>query len=618
MSGTAASATSDKPFVPPPGGELMGHPKGLYVLFSTELWERFSFYSMRGILTLYMVKALLFAGSHTDHVYGAYLGFVYAATFVGGMLADRLLGQRRAIYIGGLLMSLAQFTLTTHALIIASGRHEYPVHAPFVGWITWITMDRALIDQLHWVFFIGLALLACGNGFFKPNISTIVGTLYEPKDARRDSAFTIFYMGINVGATLASFSGGIAEKWGWYLGYLLAGIGMIASLVIIFGGRGWIADRGLPPIGASLLKGPFGIPNGLLLLVGIAVFLPVAAYLISKPQYVQNLALYISIPVLAYLLWEAARTSHAKAGTGMAGTTMIGLLVVLLGIALFTSYQIFMPKPIEITESMKAAMGPYSWLTVLFIRGWEAVRPLPLSAYAWLPVLVAMLICIWMLASRGTRTEEGGRMVVIVVLCCFSMLFWGFFELAGSTITRFTEQKIDRIIFGWELPAAFVVNFVNPFLIIFLSIPFSWLWIWLDRRGWEPTSPFKFVMGLVQLALGFIMLWIGATQAGSDGKCGLIWLVLCFFLITTGELCLSPVGLSMITKLAPARLVGMFMGVWFLSSALANVFASQIGGMTEKRGFDGVFLLIAAITAVASVVLLCLAPMLKKNMHGIK
>ena len=553
---------------------LFGHPLGLFILFFTEMWERFSFYSMRGILVLYMTNVLLVAGGHADQIYGAYLGFVYAATFIGGMLADRLLGQRRAIYIGGFLMSLAQFTLTTHALMIRGG-HSY--------------------DSLMPMFFTGLGLLACGNGFFKPNISTIVGTLYEAGDARRDSAFTIFYMGINIGATAASFSGGIAEKWGWFIGYLLAGIGMIASLVIFFLGRHSIAGSGLPPQGATLVGGRFGIPNGLLLLVGVCAFIPLAGYMMARPAWVQDLALYISVPVLAYLLWEAARPFHKQAGTSAGGSTITAIVVALLGFALFVAYQASAPRQL--------AVGTLT---------------LTLPAYAWIAPLVLMLACIIWLISRGVRTEEGGRMVVIVVLCCFSMLFWGFFELAGSTITRFTQQRIDRMLFGWEVPAAWLVNFVNPFLIILLSIPFSWLWVWLDRKKLEPSSPFKFAMGLVQLGLGFLSLWAGAAHAGDTGKCSMSWLVLAFFLFTTGELCLSPVGLSMITKLSPARLVGMFMGVWFLASALANVFAGKIGGMTQESGFAAVFLLIAGITGAAAVVLFILAPMLKKIMHGVR
>jgi len=498
-----------------PEKTLWGHPRGLYILFTTELWERFSFYTMRGILTLYLVGVVLTemaaehgaekAGGHADQIYGAYLGFVYAATFVGGMLADRLLGQRRAIYIGGFLMSLAQFTLTTHALMRSSG-HTGPV--------------------LQGVFFVGLGLLACGNGFFKPNISTIVGTLYAPGDKRRDSAFTIFYMGINIGALLGSFPAGVAQEWGWYLGYLMAGIGMIVSLIVMALGRGWIEGRGLPPAGASLWnRGRLGIPNGFAILLGVVLFIPVAGYLMSRPELVQSLAIIVAVPVLAYLFWEAFRAPR----------------------------------------------------------------------------------------------EEGQRMIVIIVLCLFSTAFWGTFELQGSTITRFTEQEVNRWVLGWELPAAFVANFVNPLLIILLAIPFAMLWLWLDRKGWEPASPMKFALALAQLGLGFLVLWVGAREADATGKCSLGWLLLAFLLLTTGELCLSPVGLSMVTKLSPSRLVGVFMGMWFLSSALGNVIAGGVvGRLQADRGFGAVFLLIAAAAGASSVLLFVFSPALQKMMHGVK
>ena len=491
--------------------QLLGHPRGLFVLFFTELWERFSFYSMRGILTLYMVGVVLAAmGSeakgHADAIYGAYLGFVYSATFIGGMLADRLLGQRRAIYIGGILMALAQFTLAGHALLVKAGTP---------------------VATLHWMFFGGLGLLSAGNGFFKPNISTIVGTLYQQGDARRDSAFTIFYMGINIGALLASFSAGLAQEYGWHLGFLLAGAGMILGLLIFAWGRGSIAGKGLPPEGARLRNvGRLGVPHGMVLLVGIAAFIPLVSYLISHPEWVQSLALMIAGPMVLYLLWEATRGSQ----------------------------------------------------------------------------------------------EEGGRMIVILVLCTFSMMFWGFFELAGSTITRFTEDAVNRNMFGKEVPAAFLANFVNPLLIIALSIPAASVWVWLDRKRREPSSPFKFVMGLGFLSLGFLLLLLGAkeAQAAGTGKCAMAWLILAFFFHTTGELCLSPVGLSTITKLAPARLVGMFMGVWFLSSALGNVLAPWVAGSAEGRDFNEVFGRIALISAAGGAVLLLLVPSLKRMMHGVK
>ncbi len=494
---------------------LFGHPRGLYVLFTTELWERFSFYSMRNIMTLYMVGVVLTtlaktkgeeaAGGFADQVYGAYLGFAYAATVVGGMLADRLLGQRRAIYIGGLLMSLAQFTLTTYAVLVLK------------GWSP---------GTLYPLFFIGLATLACGNGFFKPNISTIVGTLYNPGDARRDSAFTIFYMGINIGALAASFSALVAQKWYWFLGFLLAGIGMLVSVAVLAFGTRWIKGRGLPPSGARLTgPGRFGVPNVVPLIIGVVVFIPLAAYLMANPQWVQRLAAVAGLVVLFYLLYEV----------------------------------------------------------------WRAPR------------------------------EEGHQMLVIIVLCLFSMVFWGLFEIQGSTITRFTQDAVNLQVFGHKLEAAFVAGFVNPFFIIALSIPFSILWVWLDRKKIEPASPMKFALGIAQLALAYCMLWIGATQALRSGQSDLGWLLLAFLFLTTGELCLSPVGLSMVTKLSPPRLVGVFMGTWFLSSAVANVITGGvIGPLQAKFGYAPVFGGTAMCAGAAAALLFILAPFLKRLMHGVK
>lgn len=549
--------------------ELFGHPRGLYVLFFTELWERFSFYSMRGILTLYMVAVILAASGEAnekaDHIYAAYLGFVYASTFVGGMLADRLLGQRRAIYIGGTLMALAQFTLAGHALLARSG-HD--------------------IVSLNWMFFLGLGLLSCGNGFFKPNISTIVGTLYRQGDARRDVAFTIFYMGINIGAFLASFMAGIAQKWGWHLGFMMAGCGMVLGQIIFAFGRRTIHGKGLPPEGATLVgQGRFGVPNILVLVVGVAAFIPLAGYLISQPTWVQDLAIWLAGPIVAYLLWEAARSRDGAATK----RGSLGLLAIGTAVAAEIAF---------VVGKFGQGMGLPSWL--------------------WIGPLIAAGAGVFYLVALAARSAEGGRMIVIVVLCSFSMMFWGFFELAGSTITRFTEDAVDRVVSGSEIPAAFLANFVNPLLIIVLSIPVAGLWVWLDRRRAEPSSPFKFVMGLGQLSLGFFMLYLGAKQAETSGKAAMVWLILGFFFHTTGELCLSPVGLSTITKLAPARLVGMFMGVWFLSSALGNVLAPMVAGVKEGQGFNDVFLKITLITAGGAAVLFVLVRPLKKMMHGVK
>jgi POT family proton-dependent oligopeptide transporter len=558
------------------------------VLFSTELWERFSFYSMRGIMTLYMVSIVLAAmtaakgaeasGGFADQVYGAYLGFVYSATFIGGMLADRLLGQRRAIYIGGILMSLAHFTLTTHALLVSSA------YKP---------------GELNILFYLGLGLLCCGNGFFKPNISTIVGTLYRPEDQRRDAAFTIFYMGINIGAMLSSFSSGIAQAWGWYLAYLLAGLGMIVSLLIMFGARGWIAGRGLPPAGAKVLgRGRLGVPNVVPLVIGCLVFVPVAAYMLSKPALVQDLASWIAVGVLFYLMWEAARTAEvAGHRTVTLAVTTIGGICGLLAL---------------LCQTLSGAGSGKAEADLL-------VRLAPLLHWGAIFFLVAAVLGLLYLIFQASRSEEGGRMFVIILLCAFSMVFWGFYELQGSTIIRFADLHVSMSVFNWKVPTTWFANFVNPFLIILLGIPFAWVWVWLDRKHIEPSTPLKFSLGLLQLALGFLVLWAASmpVQHGGTGSLGL--LLLAYLLFTTGELCLSPVGLSMVTKLSPARLVGVYMGLWFLAPAIGNVFTGgAVGPLTEKHGFATVFLGIAAVIGAAAVLLFLLTPLLKRLMYGVK
>lgn len=486
---------------------FFGHPSGLLVLFSTELWERFSFYSMRAFLVLYMTKALLISKQVGNEIYGGYLAFVYAAPFVGGMLADRMLGQRRSIVIGGLLMAAAQFMLAGHAILLQQSGGSQSM-------------------QLELMFFGALGLMAAGNGFFKPNISSIVGSLYGRGDARRDSAFTIFYMGINIGALVAGFSGEIAEKKGWHWGFLLAGFGMLLGQIIFFMGSGRLHGKGHPPRPAALSeKGLLGVPNFLVLTVGVAVVIPLMGFLIAHPLYVQSLAVIIALPILCYLLWEAFRSS----------------------------------------------------------------------------------------------AEERDRMIVLIVLCCFSILFWAFFELAGSAINLFTDEHVDRNVpFYGEISASFLTASTNPLFIVLLAAPFAWLWVWLDKRKMEPPSPLKFALGLAQLGAGFFVLYFGAVSAGSAGRCNILFLIIGFLLHTTGELCLSPVGLSTMSKLAPARMASTVMGVWFLASALGNVLGGFVGGKIEKYGYDQVFMYIGIVTVAAAVLLVIVTRPLKRMMHGVK
>jgi POT family proton-dependent oligopeptide transporter len=428
-----------------------GHPKGLYLLFTTEMWERLSYYGMRALLVLYMTDktrgGLGWSQERALELYGLYTGAVYLTPVVGGWIADRFLGQRRSILLGGFLMMLGQFMLAVPGGAVP-------------------------------LFYGGLLLLVVGNGFFKPNISTMVGGLYAPGDARRDGAFTIFYMGINLGALLAPVvSGTLGEKVGWTWGYASAGIGMGLGLLSFL-------------LFAKKLLGNVGL----------------------APQKVERKA---------------------------------------------------------------AAAVPQAALT----------------------------------------RQEVDRIIVILVLALFVVFFWAAFEQAGGLMNLYTDAKVDRSVFGWEVPTTWF-QAVNPVFILALGPIFAELWTGLGRRGKDPSIPVKMAFGLMMVAFGFVFMLGASKQSDAMGKAGLMWVVAAYFFHTAGELCLSPVGLSMVTKLAPARYASALMGVWFLSNAVANYLAGKIGTYAEKLGEFQLFLAITIACSVAGVVLLALAPMLKRMMHG--
>ena len=467
---------------------FLGHPKGLFVLFFAEMWERFSFYGMRALLVLYMTGALMYGEDHAYSTYGAYLGLVYATPLLGGMLADRLLGSRKAIVIGGCLMIMGHF---------------------------------AMAIETKFFFYAALSLIVAGNGFFKPNISTIVGSLYAQDDPRRDSAFTIFYMGINLGAMLAPLVCGIiGQTYGWGWGFSLAGVGMVFGQLVFLWGKRWLGDAGLPPNPEKLKEPVLGfLPKSWLVYLGIVCFVPLCAYMLIHPLGVEHWMLKVLGPIVGlYMLFEIAR---AKPG-------------------------------------------------------------------------------------------ERGKIVVILVLICFSITFWACFEQAGSSMTVFTDKHVDKTVLGWEVPAS-VFQSINPFFILMLAPLFSWLWVALGRANKNPSSPLKFSLGLFQLALGFVMMVIGAKSASNGGLSSIWWVILAYFFHTTGELCLSPVGLSAVTRLAPARLVGLMMGMWFMSNAFAGVLSGVIAKLTTgDEGFEGTFQLIVYVGGGAGAALLILYPLLKR------
>ncbi len=487
MSNATLNPASEKQF--------LGHPVGLFVLFFTELWERFNFYGMRALLIFYFIDTFGFDRTRASESYGAYNGLVYATPLLGGMLADKIIGYRRSIILGAILMGLGEFGLTLAGF--------------------------GVIPKNFTTVYASLAFIIVGNGFFKPNISTLVGKLYPQGDKRRDGAFTIFYMGINIGAFLAPiFCGQIGQHYGFHYGFGLAGLGMVLGLVIFLYGKRILGDHGLPPNRQVLsAKSPVGIPNGMAVYVGAFLLVPLAAILVSKPDIVIHYAApVVGVCFLAYILWEAVRGTHAE---------RVGIFAAL-------------------------------------------------------------------------------------ILSFFSIVFWACFEQAGSSMNLFTESHVNRKVFGYEIEAS-VFQFVNAAFIVLLAPLFSWLWIKLGKMNLEPSSPVKFGLALIQVGLGFIALVVAATQATGGAKASLIWLFLAYFLHTTGELCLSPVGLSMITKLAPARIGGLMMGFWFLCTAFAHLIGGVISGMTGKQaGFEPVFRMIVYFACASGVVLLILSPLIKK------
>jgi POT family proton-dependent oligopeptide transporter len=473
---------------------FLGHPIGLYVLFFTELWERFNFYGMRALLIFYMTKSFLFDDKFANLSYGAYNGLVYATPLFGGMLADRLLGYRRSILLGGILMAAGEFGLS------------------FIGF--------GLLPQGVWSFYVCLSLIIAGNGFFKPNISTMVGSLYKQGDPRRDGAFTIFYMGINIGAAVAPIiCGWIGETYGYHWGFGIAGAGMVFGLVCFTYFKRHLGGRGEPPALVHADGSPkSGIPAITALTLAIIAFVPLGAFLVSRPHIVELYAAPLAgVAFLVYVIFEGA---------------------------------------------------------------------------------------------RSTPAERKG-MVVAVVLTAFSVMFWAFYEQAGSSINLFTDRFVDRKVCKWEIPAS-VFQFVPAIFVVIFAPIFSLLWLKLGRIGRDPSSAMKFAWGLVLLGVGFVALVLAGKQADGGAKASLALLTGGYLFHVFGELCLSPVGLSMITKMAPARLGGFMMGTWFLSAAFAHILAGTLASYSADWGFTKLYTIIFICAFASGGLLLVVYPLLKK------
>lgn len=478
-------------------GTFLGHPKGLFVLFFAEMWERFSYYGMRALLIFYLTKHWLFSDSQAGVIYGAYTALVYITPVLGGYLADKYLGQRKAVTYGALLLTFGHFLM---------------------GFEGNGGSDAASLN----IFWLALAFIIVGSGFLKANISVIVGQLYPRTDVRRDGAYTIFYMGINLGAFLGSLlCGYLGETYGWSYGFGAAGFGMLLGLIVFTVFKPLLLGRGEAP--APLSKG------------------------------------------LEWGIYAAGFAAVAACWWMVQNQSIVGLLLGGAGGALV--------------------------LYVLFI------------------------------AVTKLTTEERDRIVALIFLMIGSILFWALFEQAGSSLNLYTDRHVDRSLLGIEVPAS-VFQSVNAAYIVALAPVFAAAWTWLGKKGLEPSAPAKFGLALIQLGAGFLVLVAGAVNGVATP---VLFIFLIYLLHTTGELCLSPVGLSAMNRLAPAHMASLIMGTWFFASALGNFAAGLIAAATGSEAASGegagqqvvldVYSQIGWIAVVVGVGVLVVSPLIEKLMH---
>lgn len=481
-------------------------PKGLYVLFFAEAWERFSYYGMRALLVLYLVSHLKYAEADALELYGIYTGLVYVTPIVGGYLADKYLGRRKAVIIGGIVMALGHFAMAFEPLLHAA-----------------------------------LGLLIVGNGFFKPNISTIVGGLYEPGDPRRDGGFTIFYMGINLGAFFSPIvCGMLGEKIGWHYGFAAAGFGMVAGIGVFLWGQKFFGNVGFPPNVKATAETRLGAKD----------WTDIGIYTAAASAFVFG----------AIEAWKYIKPYYVMLSGWQLGLIGVGLL----------------------------ALGVLS----------KSLRKKPEGA-----------------PDQSFTTEEIHRLAVIGILCVFVIFFWAGFEQAGGTMTIFAQKNTDRHLFGWEIPASLFQS-INPMVIVFFAPVIAMLWTRIDKSRYALSTSAKMATGLVVLGLGFALLYVAQLRFDATGDpVSPLWLVAVYFIHTMGELCLSPIGLSMVTKLSPTRIVSLMMGLWFVSSAIANYFAGTLKSILANWNVPIYgFLVISSIGA--GILLFAISPLLNKWTHG--
>ena len=505
-----------------------GQPPGLPLLFAAEMWERFSYYGMRALLVLYLVNALGWRAADASNLYGTYTSAVFLTPLVGGWLADKFIGTGRSLVIGALIITLGHFVL---AFAPESAGPAGPVGGSMAA------------------FYAGLALVIVGTGFFKPNVSTMVGQLYAAGDVRRDSGFTIFYMGVNTGAFLGPLvagSLGESERFGWHWGFASAGVGMLLGLLTFTWGRNkYLAGVGLPPSRAG-----------------------------AHHPASQRGADYTAGDVA-----EGALVQAEAAAAGQAATTPIpGIAAGVLG-----------------------ALGGYVLGGVLgfFMGG----------------------IILWALATTvlGTRGEERNRVLAIFLVVFFVIFFWAAYEQAGSSMNLFADKNTDLTAPSWlrglaggaRLPASWFQS-VNPAVLLVSAPLFAMLWPRLARAGREPSTAMKMVVGLALLGIGFVFMVLGAQRSAGGALVSPWWLVAAYAFHTWGELCLSPVGLSYVTKVAPLQFASLMMGVWFLANAAANKVAGTLAAQADTWGNTKLYTVLVVSSLAAAAIMLVCVPLLKR------
>ena len=592
--------TADTPREPdithtnPASGETwFGHPRQLARLFTTEMWERFGYYGMRALLTLYLTKHFVFGDREATGLYGGYTALVYLTPLVGGYLADQYLGSKRAVKFGAIIMALGYLllcfggeTAKPYATIanqryaievvdqadsevryLVDGANKLKIKGNDDGTVSLLAPDGSTARTVEkggfesgaerssfyvTIMLLALCMISVGNGFFKPNISTMVGELYAQGDKRRDAGFTIFYMGINLGSLFSQLlCPFLAVAFGWWAGFGLAAIGMLFSWTLIQFDGGKLDGYGEPPVrtGPDRALGIYAAA-----LLGIPIF---------------------------YLLF----VNLMNAEPPVPGSGIIGYIVSLslMGKLLFGTFLIAVPG-----------------------------------------------ILIWSFVNGERR--EFQMMLAAMVLIVFNVVFWTLFEQAGSSLTLFADRNTDLSIFGLFSISAGQTQFFNAFFIVALAPVMSILWTKLAAKGIEPSIPVKFGIALIGVGVGFLFLVWGASMVGPTFKVAIWWLAGLYFIHSFAELCISPVGLSMITKLSIARVVGLMMGVWFLSISVAQYVAgvvAQVASVETVGGqvtnlkvsldtYAGVFWTIGLVSAGIGVVLLLISPLLKKWMHGVQ